>query len=194
MTRRAARDDALALYRHLHVPAEAGDATLLALFHGTGGDASSVVGLGRAVSETAALLALDGDVSEGGLRRFFRRRAEGLYDMADLAERTRRLDRFLEAALERYAADPAETVGIGYSNGANILANLAFERPDRLTRMVLMHPLIPFEPPEADLSALSVLITVGRRDPICPPALTEALAAALRARGAAVTLDWRPGA
>lgn len=185
--------DPLAFYRYLHVPAEAGDETLLALFHGTGGDAESFLGLGRAVSETAALLALDGDVSEGGMRRFFRRRAEGVYDMADLAERTARLDSFLEAALAKHAPDPARVVGIGYSNGANILANLAFESPDRVRRMILMHPLIPFEPPAADLSSLSVLITAGRRDPICPPQLTEALAQALKSRGATVTLEWRPG-
>jgi phospholipase/carboxylesterase len=38
-----------------------------------------------------------------------------------------------------------------------------------------------------------VLITAGRRDPICPPPLTEALAGWFGAQGAEVALEWHPG-
>jgi phospholipase/carboxylesterase len=38
-----------------------------------------------------------------------------------------------------------------------------------------------------------MLITAGRRDPICPLPLTEALTAFLRDQGAAVTLDLHEG-
>ena len=38
-----------------------------------------------------------------------------------------------------------------------------------------------------------VLITAGRRDPICPPDLTTRLEAWLRADGADVTLEWHEG-
>ena len=38
-----------------------------------------------------------------------------------------------------------------------------------------------------------MLITAGRRDPICPPNLTSRLEAHLRARGADVTVEWHEG-
>ena len=38
-----------------------------------------------------------------------------------------------------------------------------------------------------------MLITAGRRDPICPAPLTERLAAWFEAQGAEVMLAWHPG-
>ena len=37
-------------------------------------------------------------------------------------------------------------IGLGYSNGANILASVLFAEPELFDAAVLMHPLIPFEP------------------------------------------------
>ena len=46
-----------------------------------------------------------------------------------------------------------------------------------------MHPLIPFEPEvNGSLNGKRVLITAGRRDPICPPDLTSMLADRLAAK------------
>jgi phospholipase/carboxylesterase len=89
----------------------------------------------------------------------------------------------------------AETVaGLGYSNGANILASVLFARPGLFDAAVLMHPLIPFAPEDSGrLDGVRVLVTAGRRDPICPPHLTEALVALLEERGAAVELFWHDG-
>ena len=48
-----------------------------------------------------------------------------------------------------------------------------FAEPDLFDAAVLMHPLIPFEPAvKGSLHGKHVLITAGRRDPICPPDLT----------------------
>lgn len=180
-------------YQHLHQPGAGPDAPSLVLLHGTGGDARSFLELGERLAPGAAKLSLQGDVDEFGHARFFRRQAEGVYDMADLSHRTARLAAFLDAARDAYGLAPERMVGVGFSNGANILANLVFEHPTALRRAALMHPLIPFEPPKTALSDVQALITAGRRDPICPPEQTEALAAALRRRGAAVELVWRPG-
>ena len=117
--------DPLGFYRHLREPAAPGDDRLLALLHGTGGDAESFLAFGRAVAPGAGLIALDGDVMEGGMRRFFRRRAEGVYDMEDLATRTARLDGFLEAAIAATTPQPARISGVGYSNGAALGVNYA---------------------------------------------------------------------
>ena len=167
----------------------AGDpgAPTLVMLHGTGGDKEGFATLAPMLHPGAGVLALDGDVFEGGARRFFRRTGEGVYDMEDLARRTARLGRFLEDQ------DLGEAVGVGYSNGANILANLAITGFTGLRRLVLMHPLIPFEPEWPDLTGLEVLITAGERDPIGPMPITEALIEGLTGAGARVDAHWHPG-
>lgn len=183
----------LETYDHIFEPGTDPSAAPLILLHGTGGDARRFLEFGRLVAPTAPALAVTGDVNEHGMRRFFRRTGEGVYDMEDLAIRTDAFDAFLAAAIEIYELDAARAIGLGYSNGANLLANLAFRHPTRLNRLALMHPLIPFTPPNVDLAGLSALITAGRRDPISPAALTADLAEHLTVRGATVDLVWRPG-
>ena len=179
-------------YDYLVEPGEAG-ARALVLLHGTGDDAASFLALGRVVAPQATLLSVQGNVDESGMARFFRRTALGVYDMADLAARTDAFAGFLARAMARHDVEPETAVGVGYSNGANFLANLAFRHPGALRRLVLLHPLIPFDPPPADLGGVAVLVTAGRRDPICPWPLTERLLSDLRVRGAVVELFAHDG-
>ncbi len=120
------------------------DKPLLFLFHGTGGDENQLVALGPELLPGAGVVAPRGDVSENGAARFFRRTGEGVYDMADLAVRTKKMRGFVEAHVE--AERPSAVLGLGYSNGANILASVVFAAPHLFDAVVLMHPLIPFEP------------------------------------------------
>ena len=182
---------ALDLYHHLSRPGAEG-APLVFAFHGTGGDEHQFSGLIGQILPGAGLVAPRGDVSEHGASRFFRRRAEGVYDMEDLRARTRRMTEFLRAHVQ---ADPGRPVyAMGYSNGANILAAVLFEAPDLFDRAVLMHPLIPWTPaPQPGLAGRQVLLTAGRRDPICPLPQTEALADWLRAQGARLDLALHDG-
>jgi phospholipase/carboxylesterase len=174
---------------------EPGDPALpvLVLLHGTGDDARSFMALGRALMPEATRVSVQGNVDEHGMARFFRRRAMGVYDMADLEARTDAFAAFLGDLARTHGLDPASVVGLGYSNGANLLANLAFRHPSAIRRMALLHPLIPFEPPPADLAGLDILATAGRADPICPWPLTERLVQALRTHGAEVDLVDHPG-
>jgi len=67
------------------------------------------------------------------------------------------------------------------------MASVLFEAPDLFDRVILMHPLIPFDPPaQPGLSDVAVLVTAGQRDPICPLPLTERLTAYFEAQGAQV--------
>jgi phospholipase/carboxylesterase len=133
-----------------------------------------------------------GDVSEMGAARYFRRTGEGVYDMDDLARRTDAMADFIAAEKARTGAP--RVIGLGYSNGANIVAAVAFVRPDLVDDLILMHPLIPWTPaPQPGLSGRRVLLTAGQRDPICPAPLTQALTDYLRAQGADVTDIWHPG-
>lgn len=159
-------------------------------FHGTGGTEAQFLPLLRELLPGAAIVAPRGDVSEGGAGRFFRRRAEGVYDMDDLARATARMAGFVAAHIDRLR--PARIVGIGYSNGANILASTVFARPGLFTDIVLMHPLIPWEPAPVPLAA-RVLITAGDRDPVCPPAATRALETWFADQGARLTTVRHPG-
>jgi phospholipase/carboxylesterase len=57
-----------------------------------------------------------------------------------------------------------------------------------------MHPLIPFEPEDQKgLTGKRILITAGRRDPICPPSLTERLETYFVGQGAEVSAFWHDG-
>lgn len=165
---------------------------LLFTFHGTGGDESQFLGLARELVPEATIVSPRGDVSEYGAARFFRRTGEGVYDMEDLARATEKMAAFVRAHVE--AAKPSAVLGLGYSNGANILASVVFADPALFDATVLMHPLIPFEPQvKGDLAGRRVLITAGRRDPICPPNLTARLEAHLRTRGADAKVEWHEG-
>jgi len=167
-------------------------APLLLTFHGTGGDESQFHGLGEQIVPGAHVVSPRGDVSEMGHARFFRRTGEGVYDMQDLAQRTEAMVEFIAAETARTGA--SRVMGIGYSNGANILASVALSRPELVDDLVLLHPLIPWAPaPQPGLGGRRVLITAGERDPICPPEQTKALEAYLQSQGAVVETLWHPG-
>ena len=168
------------------------DSPLLFVFHGTGGDENQLLSLGRDLAPRATIISPRGDVSEQGAARFFRRTREGVYDMGDLARATEKMAGFVKAHVE--AAKPSPVLGLGYSNGANILASMVFAAPSLFNAVVLMHPLIPFEPEvKGSLAGRRILVTAGRRDPICPLNLTSRLDAYLRADGADVTVEWHDG-
>jgi phospholipase/carboxylesterase len=180
------------LYRYWEAPAARPGAPLVFAFHGTGGDETQFAPLARKLWSEAAIVSPRGDVVEHGSLRFFRRKAEGVYDFEDLAVRRRAMADFVRAHKKRLA--PELTVGIGYSNGANILAAMAIEEADLFDELVLMHPLIPWTPQDnPELARARVLITAGRHDPICPPPLTIALRDYFARQGAAVELEWHDG-
>ncbi len=176
-------------YTH-HVDPGAQGGPLAFLFHGTGGNETQFLGLARDLLPDATLIAPRGDVSENGALRFFRRTGEGVYDMDDLARATAKMAGFVAAHAE--SAAPSRVIGLGYSNGANILASVMFENPALFDDAVLMHPLIPWDPAPAPVTART-LVTAGERDPICPPERTRALESWLAAQGATVASHWHPG-
>ena len=178
-------------YHFAEVAAPKG-APLLLLFHGTGGDENDLIDLGRQLLPGAHLVAPRGDVSEGGALRFFRRTAEGVYDMTDFARASAKMTAFIRARV--VAPEPSSVSALGYSNGANMLAATLFSAPELVDRAVLMHPLIPFAPaPQPGLTDKNVLITAGRRDPIAPATRTEALLSYFAAQGAKARIAWHEG-
>src|SRR5436190_18418581 len=85
---------------HEFVPGNS-ERTLL-LLHGTGGNERDLIPLGRELDPSAALLSPRGKVVENGMPRFFRRLAEGVFDLDDLKKRTNELADFVAAAAQHY--------------------------------------------------------------------------------------------
>lgn len=137
-------------------------------------------------------MSVRGNVSEQGAPRFFRRLAEGVFDLPDLHRRTEELASFLSAAADRYAIAAGSLYAVGYSNGANIAASLLLSGSGLLTGGVLFRAMVPFEPTTLpDLGRVAVLVSEGRHDPIIEPAHGERLAELFGAAGADVTLAWQ---
>lgn len=165
---------------------------LVFTFHGTGGDETQFHGIASQLIRDSTVVSPRGDVLEAGMNRYFRRTGEGIYDMDDLWARTEAMASFLNA--EKAAAAHSHVLAMGYSNGANILAAVAMKYPDIFDEMILMHPLIPWQPePQPALAGRRALITAGRHDPICPADMTEALGNYLRDQDIDLTFAWHPG-
>ncbi|RHZ94507.1 alpha/beta hydrolase [Cereibacter sphaeroides] len=178
-------------HRHLFVPATDPGRPPLLLLHGTGGDESDLVPLGRAVAPGAALLSPRGAVLEQGRPRFFRRLAEGVFDEADVERRAHDLADFVVQAQARYGL--AAPVALGFSNGANVAAALLWLRPEVLAGAVLLRPMVPLaRPPSGRLEGRPVLILSGSADPIVPAENAARLAERLTEAGAALTRRTLP--
>jgi phospholipase/carboxylesterase len=179
-------------YVHRFAPAGRPGLPPLLLLHGTGGDETDLLPLGRMVAPGAALLSPRGTVLEGGMPRFFRRLAEGVFDEDDLRRRADQLADFVAEARAAYGL--GAPVAVGFSNGANIAAAMLLQRPDILAGAALIRAMQPFrDPPPAAIPGTPVLILSGASDPILPVENAQGLAATLRAAGAQVGHDILPG-
>lgn len=181
-------------YVHRFLPASQPGHPVLLTLHGTGGDEDDLVPLGGLLIPGAAILSPRGNVLENGMPRFFRRLAEGVFDLEDLARRTQELGDWIEAARVHYRLEDRPVVAAGFSNGANVAASLLLARPAVLAGAVLFRAMVPFVPePTPRLDGKPVWIGAGRADTMVGVEQPERLATLLRAGGADVTLSWDPG-
>lgn len=163
----------------------------LLLLHGTGGNELDLLPLAGRIDDAASVLSVRGKVLENGMPRFFRRLAEGVFDIEDLIFRTKELNEFLNEASVKYGFDRDNMFAIGYSNGANIAASLLFHYQHALKGAILHHPMVPRKGIELpDLSGKSVFIAAGTNDPICSPEESTELQSLLEKASAKVELHW----
>jgi len=124
--------------------------------------------------------------------RFFRRLAEGVFDIEDLKFRTRELADFVEKASKVYGFDLRYVVSVGYSNGANIASSLLLLSPEVISSAVLFRAMIPFMPEKVpDLTTKNIFMGAGEYDPIVSREQTEMLFRLFKRSGANVAIYWQ---
>lgn len=171
-------------FPHVHQPADPGKPTLL-LLHGTGGNEHDLLQIAEAVAPGHGILSPRGLVSEHGAPRWFRRLAEGVFDLEDLKFRTNELQEWLELARQEYKIETLDA--LGYSNGANMAANLVLQGYNGFRRAVLLRPMFTDTPnPQAQAPNTNLQLHIGENDPICPPGSAGQLAQALQTTQAQV--------
>lgn len=163
----------------------------LLMLHGTGGNELDLLPLAGKIDDEASVLSVRGNVLENGMPRFFRRLAEGVFDIEDLIFRTKELNEFLDEAADKYEFNRHNILAIGYSNGANIAASLLFHYQDALKGAILHHPMVPRKGIDLpDLTGKSVFIAAGTNDPICSPIESAELQSLLEKANADVEIHW----
>jgi predicted esterase len=178
-------------FTHVYQPPSAPGVPTLLMLHGTGGNEHDLVPLAAELIPGAGVLSPRGKVLERGMPRFFRRLAEGVFDLDDLRQRTIELAHFVKEASGHYEFDPSHVIAVGFSNGANVAGSTLLLAPGVLGGAVLFRAMVPIVPePLPSIPGTPVLISNGRVDPLVATAETDRLAALLRSAGADVTVRW----
>ena len=163
------------------------------LLHGTGGNEEDLIPIAREMASDAAILSPRGKILEGGIAaRFFRRLAEGVFDLEDLKFRTNELANFVNNASKIYGFDLQHVIALGYSNGANIASSMLLLRPEVLSAAILFRAMVPFVPNSLpDLSNKYIFMSSGLHDSLIPKQDAERLFSLFESAGAKVSISWQ---
>jgi predicted esterase len=167
--------------------------TTFLLLHGTGGNEQDLIPLAYELDKRAAILSPRGKVLENGITpRFFRRLAEGVFDLEDLKFRTNELADFVIDASKAYDFDLQHVISVGYSNGANIAASMLLLRPEILFSAILFRAMVPLVPQTLpDLSNKRIFMSSGLYDPIVSRQEADRLFDLFKKVGANISLSWQ---
>jgi phospholipase/carboxylesterase len=161
----------------------------LLLLHGSGGDETSLLAMGRAIAPGAALLSPRGNATDHGSPRFYARPGNPSGNDAEIQLRTNELAQFARAASIRYKL--ASLILAGFSNGANMAVHLLLHSRMKWAGAILMRGMAAeSDAPQNSLDGTPVLILSGIEDPLVQSDQANDLADQLRRAGAAVTMHW----
>src|ERR671933_217856 len=167
--------------------------TTFLLLHGTGGNEEDLIPLAYELDKRAAILSPRGKVLENGITpRFFRRLAEGVFDLEDLKFRTNELADFIIDASKTYGFDLQHVIAVGYSNGANIAASMLLLRPEILSSAILFRAMVPLVPQTMpNLSDKRIFMSSGLMDPIVSLDEADRFYGLFKKAGADISLSWQ---
>lgn len=169
------------------VPQTAGDHPLLVLLHGYGSDERDLMGLAPYLDPRFAVVSVRAPqaLETGGYAWFAVQFTPfGLVLDHDQAQASRlELESWLESLVAAPGVDRRRVFLLGFSQGAGMALGAALHRPELVAGVAFLSGLvvpqmIPAGEPQA-LSALSVLMTHGRQDPLLPIARGRASRALL---------------
>ncbi len=174
---------------HRYEPATQAGVPALLLLHGSGGDETSLLALGRAIAPGAALLSPRGNATDHGSPRFHARPGNPSLVDEEIQLRTTELATFACVAQKSY--NLARPILVGFSNGANMAVHLLLHSDMNWAGAILMRGMAAESPtPQNKLNSMPVLILSGIDDPLVQTDQVEELANQLRVAGAEVTLHW----
>lgn len=166
------------------------DFSPIILLHGTGGDEKDLRSIGENLFPDSPLIGIRGRVQENGQNRYFKRTVDGHFDQQDLIVGEKWLLNALIQIMRHLELPLATPIVVGYSNGANIAADLLLRGGPVFHAAVLFHPMPVSDPlperPEEPLKGVPIFATYGRDDSIVSEDEFKALTKALNTQGATV--------
>lgn len=177
--------------KHIFKQGEQGKPVFL-LLHGTGGDERDLLPLAEMLDPSYNVLSVKGEISENGMARYFKRRAEGDYDLEDLEYRGQELYDFIKESSKEYEFNLEDVIPVGFSNGSNMAINLILRESTPFQKALLFAPLYPLDSQDnqKDLSNFKVFLSMGKQDPIVTQEQSERVIEIFKERGAEVHETW----
>nr|WP_315293701.1 alpha/beta hydrolase [Mammaliicoccus lentus] len=177
--------------KHIFKQGEQGKPVFL-LLHGTGGDERDLLPLAEMLDPSYNVLSVKGEISENGMARYFKRRAEGDYDLEDLEYRGQKLYDFIKESSKEYEFNLEDVILVGFSNGSNMAINLILRESTPFQKALLFAPLYPLDlqDNQKDLSNFKVFLSMGKQDPIVTQEQSEQVIEIFKERGAEVHETW----
>ncbi len=178
-------------FRYVFNESETVLAPVLVLFHSTGGDEYSLLSLAESIAPDAAVLSLRGNRKENGMNRFFNRFSEGGIDLDDLKSETEHIHRFLAKFGLKHGFTHRKVIGVGYSNGANMIVSLLHHEKPVFNGAILFHGT-DYRSADIydDLEGLSVFVAAGFDDPLISQASVKQMILNLNNAHAEVQEKW----
>jgi phospholipase/carboxylesterase len=163
--------------------------------HGTGADERQGVELARLVAPGQPVLAPRGSVREGSAARWFRRHAEGVFDVDDVVARAAELAELVAEARAAHDLGDRPILAVGFSNGANMALATTLLHPDALPATLAFSARWPLgdREPAADLAGTRITLINGDADAMAPLVDVERTVREAAARGSDVVSHVRPG-
>ncbi|MCS6802052.1 MAG: alpha/beta fold hydrolase [Chloroflexota bacterium] len=177
------------LYHLIHRPARAlAPSPALLVLHGWGADEHDLLGLAPLLDDRLLIISPRAPLALAWGYGWYHFLPERGADPAGFEAAVEDLAQFAASLPQRYAIDPSRFFVLGFSQGAIMGVALALAQPQLVRGAVLLSGRFPTTPVSGRLDGIPIFIGHGRFDPIIPATAALELEAAVRERGADVTL------